>query len=208
MLDIRANDRCIASGRQCQIVPVFNSLKEVRHHRYLTLDQLSPREFPKRASLSSSERYLPSAEMACKLTGVRRNSSFCVAICKQLRKSSRFRRNEGARSGRNGSPMIYGPQSNQTLLIVILPRGVHRLRHNVRGFDTNRARKQFRRLKYRQPNLAVAIGAKHLSRRLLDAVPQRRLRRQDVAHTFNGLEFHDFGGRALPGEIPWAANGS
>ncbi len=95
----------VASGRNVKLFP--NSILSRRFDTIATsLDQLSPENSPKRASLSSSERVFASAEMACKLTGVRGNSSFCVAICKQLRKSSRFRRNEGARSGRNGSPMI------------------------------------------------------------------------------------------------------
>ena len=57
---------------------------------------------------------------------------------------------------------------------------------------TDRANK-FRLLENRQTNFGEAECAEHLARGLLDAVPQRGLRRKNVAHAFDGLEFHFIG---------------
>ena len=85
---------------------------------------------------------------------------------------------------------------NEVSSLMIL-EGVHFLGNNIR-FLPNRSRKQIRLLKNRQTNFGEAEGAEHLARGLLDAVPQRGLRRENVAHTFDGLKFHLASGAKAP----------
>src|SRR2546429_1080545 len=59
-------------------------------------------------------------------------------------------------------------------------------------FRSNRAGKQVRCFKDRQANLAKAVGSENLLGGLLDAVPQRRFRRQQIARALDGLEFAPF----------------
>ena len=59
--------------------------------------------------------------------------------------------------------------------------------------SAQRTREQLGLLKNRQANFGEAERAENLARGLLDAVPQRGLRRKNVAHTFDGLEFNFIG---------------
>jgi len=52
--------------------------------------------------------------------------------------------------------------------------------------------------KNRQANFGEAESAKDLARGLLDAVPQRGLRRENIAHAFDSLKFHPASGAKAP----------
>src|SRR6266852_212346 len=71
---------------------------------------------------------------------------------------------------------------------IVILECVHLLAHDVR-LAAHCSRKQFRRLENGLTNLAEPERPKHFARGLIDAVPQLRLWRQQVARSFCRLEF-------------------
>jgi hypothetical protein len=66
---------------------------------------------------------------------------------------------------------------------------VHFLRNDV-CLCADGACEKFRLFENRRANLAEAVRDKNFAGGLLDAIPQRRIRREDVARSFDGLESH------------------
>src|ERR1700687_2307705 len=61
------------------------------------------------------------------------------------------------------------------------------------GLCANCASEECWLLKNRRANFGEAESAEDIARGLFDAVPQRGLRRENVAHAFDGLEFGSIG---------------
>src|ERR1700676_2266468 len=79
---------------------------------------------------------------------------------------------------------IFGTQRQHLPLLAVcpwpvLPR-IHFLRDNV-GLFAHTTRKQFRRLENWRANLLEVVSAEHIPNRRLHKIPQRRLRRQQIA---------------------------
>ena len=70
--------------------------------------------------------------------------------------------------------------------------GIHFLRYDV-GIGAYGTNKELHCLKNWGPDFTVAIGGEDVARGLLNAVPQRRFRRQDVSDALDGADL-SFGG--------------
>ena len=86
---------------------------------------------------------------------------------------------------------ILRPQRQHLRLLALGPRlvlpGIHLLRNNV-GFLAHPARKQRRVFKNGGSDFAKVVAGKHLPRRLLNVVPERRFRWQQISRAAYGFQ--------------------
>ena len=81
------------------------------------------------------------------------------------------------------------PQADRGL--VAIREGVHLLAYDIR-IRADGPREQIGLFENRQPDFPKIVGLENLTRGLLEPIPKRRIRRQDVARAFNGSELSFF----------------
>ncbi len=92
--------------------------------------------------------------------------------------------------GTNDSCGIFGAQGQRLSVIAfrtpaVFP-GIHLLCHDV-GIFTHAAGEQLRGLENRRADFLEVVGAEHIAHSGLHEVPQRRLRREQIAGASNGF---------------------
>ena len=88
-----------------------------------------------------------------------------------------------------GSDTSSGALGTQAEIVAIaIVEAVHFFFNNVGDF-ANRAFKELCLFEHRETDFAVAIAANNTLERLFKVLPSRRLRRQDIVHAADRLEF-------------------
>src|SRR5208283_3308947 len=93
--------------------------------------------------------------------------------------------------GADDAGSVFRPEGERVSLVAFGPSsifpGKHFLGDNI-GFLTNTAGEEFRALENRSTNFLEVVGAKHIPRRRLHEIPQRRVRRQQVSRSSNSFD--------------------